>query len=181
MSVAKFIPHCLGQRPAWWPWVFPKNGCVSGSGLRELQAAVLSWRRFQGPRSCRSGSRTLRAQQELTSSEDSGPGIQWSHWWREAHDRWTHMCLSRLRGQGQPTGHPPMEQTLLDWGKGQGREGSQEGNSLCKGMGVGRSAAHMGPLQELSERPLRMGRARVSAPRPSQGDCPRARWLQRPN
>lgn len=73
-----------------------------------------------------------------------------------------------------------MEQMLVDWGKGQGKEGSQEGSSLCKGVWMERSAAHMGHLQELSERPLRMGRARVSAPRPSQGDCPHARRLPRP-
>lgn len=87
-------------------------------------------------------------------------------------DRWTHMCLSRVRGQGQPTGHPPTEQTLVDWGKGQGKEGSQEGAACAKAWGVERSVPHMGHLQELSERPLRMGRTQVSAPRPSQGDCP---------
>lgn len=71
------------------------------------------------------------------------------------------------RGRGQPTGHPPTEQTLVDWG----RKAAKREQPVQR-LGVERSAAHMGQLQELSERPLRMGRAQVSAPRPSQGDCP---------
>lgn len=130
--MAKFIPHCLGQRPAQWPWVFPKNGCVSGLGLRELQAAVPSWRRFQGAGSCGPGSRTLRAPQELTGSEDSGPGIQWSHWWGEAH--------------GQVDTHVPQQ------GEGSGTTNrtsthGADAGGLGEGTGEGRQPRGQQPVQ----------------------------------